>query len=101
MGVGLCTCYSLKLKWPKRIHILLSRTRTSAPPIFALLVTGPNFAIFPSAHAAGDGGDGAAARALPAVAGGDQEAHRGAHRARVPGAHARRPQSLHLRRIGS
>lgn len=54
-----------------------------------------------TAHAAGGGGDGAAARALPAVARRHQEAHRGAHRARVPGAHARRPQGLHLRRIGA
>lgn len=54
-----------------------------------------------AAHAAGGGGDGAAARALPAVARRHQEAHRGAHRARVPGAHARRPQGLHLRRIGA
>lgn len=53
------------------------------------------------APAAGSRSDGAAARALPAVARGDQEAHRGAHRAGVPGALARRPQSLHLRRIGS
>lgn len=53
------------------------------------------------AHAVGGGGDGAAARALPAVACRHQEAHRGAHRARVPRAHARRPQSLHLRRIGT
>lgn len=93
--------YSLNLRWPEKIRFLLSRTRAYAPPISALSDTGPNFVIFPAAHAAGDGGDGAAARALPAVAGGDQEAHRGAHRARVPGAHARRPQSLHLRRIGS
>lgn len=53
-----------------------------------------------SAHAAGGGGDGAAARALPAVAGRHQEAHRGTHRAGVPRAHARRPQGVQLRRIG-
>lgn len=54
-----------------------------------------------AAHAAGGGGDGAAARALPTVARRHQEAHRGADRARVPGAHARRPQGLHLRGIGA
>lgn len=53
-----------------------------------------------AAHAAGSGGDGAVARALPALARRHQEAHRGAHREGVPRAHARRPQSLHLRCIG-
>lgn len=54
-----------------------------------------------SAHAAGSGGDGTTARALPALARGHQETHRGAHRAGVPRAHPRRPQGLHLRGIGA
>lgn len=53
------------------------------------------------APATGSGSDGTAARALPAVARGDQETHRRPHRARVPRTLARRPQSLHIRRIGS
>lgn len=54
-----------------------------------------------TAPAARGGGDGTAARALPALARGHQEAHRGPHRAGVPRSLARRPQSVHLRRIGS
>lgn len=56
--------------------------------------------VYTAAHALGSRSDGTAARALPAVASGYQEAHRRAHWAGVPRPHAGRPQGLHLRRIG-
>lgn len=53
------------------------------------------------AHAASCGSNRTTAHALPAVSGRHKETDRGADRTGVPRTFARRPQSLHLRRIGS